>query len=156
MEIQGRSCGRGIRGGQDIGERHIRVHVVFFDICESVLLTQCVWQCLHFLFGTKTRFPIKRFGQLTQMQLESRVLLSKDRLYCITVLLNMADKPHKEETHFAYRPDGCLLDSQRLPDLLPTIAAHVPNRSPGARAKELSRLFAGSGPNLSNTKPLCN
>jgi hypothetical protein len=39
-------------------------------------------------------------------------------------------------------PEGYVLDKQRLLELLPTIAAHVPNRSPGARVKELSRLFA--------------
>lgn len=40
---------------------------------------------------------------------------------------------------------GYSLDAQRLAAMLPNIAAHVPNRSPGARAKELGLLFAGTG-----------
>jgi hypothetical protein len=43
------------------------------------------------------------------------------------------------------RPEGYSLDAEHLLELLPTIASHVPNRSPGARVKELSRLFAARG-----------
>mmetsp|Transcript_25542 Transcript_25542/g.59470 ORF Transcript_25542/g.59470 Transcript_25542/m.59470 type:complete len:441 (-) Transcript_25542:220-1542(-) len=39
-------------------------------------------------------------------------------------------------------PQGYWLEAARLPELLPEIAAHVPNRSPGSLAKELSQLFA--------------
>jgi len=40
------------------------------------------------------------------------------------------------------KPDGYLVEASRLPELLPFIAARLPNRSPGERAREISALFA--------------
>jgi hypothetical protein len=44
----------------------------------------------------------------------------------------------------ACEPEGFVLDAHRLVDLLPTIASHVPNRSPGARFKDLVTFFTSS------------
>jgi len=42
------------------------------------------------------------------------------------------------------KPEGYVLLAESLPALLPSIAARIPNRSPGERAAELGRLFSAS------------
>lgn len=39
-------------------------------------------------------------------------------------------------------PHDYVLDANRIPELLPVIASHVPNRSPGERMKDLGEMFA--------------
>mmetsp|Transcript_43859 Transcript_43859/g.95483 ORF Transcript_43859/g.95483 Transcript_43859/m.95483 type:complete len:394 (+) Transcript_43859:101-1282(+) len=44
------------------------------------------------------------------------------------------------------RPTGYTLDEERLPELLPIIASHVPDRSPGERMRERDMLFLPAHP----------
>lgn len=61
--------------------------------------------------------------------------------------LSFADKARRLtmealEAWVECKPQGYTLDAQRVSELLPVIAAHVPNRSPGKKVRELGVLFA--------------